>query len=149
MSAPCFGVFQDSGGSAPDGRDDGGGGGQGDEGDGGEWRPDTSGGEGRGEGQGNDTKRRPEAPNPFRYITYWFGFEFIVCTTLLLCSYLSTRSTFRFEQIVMQPCRFLFHVPFMFVAGLSATEFRQTIGVFVCHDLRRVNIARIMIGTVG
>ena len=24
-----------------------------------------------------------------------------------------------------------------FPAGLSATEFRQTIGAFVCHDLRR------------
>eukprot|EP00903_Cladosiphon_okamuranus_P014927 g13820.t2 len=57
---------QDGGGSAPDGRDDGGGGGQGDEGEGGEWRPDMSGGEGRGEGQGNDKRRRPDAPNPFR-----------------------------------------------------------------------------------
>ncbi|CAN0109706.1 unnamed protein product [Ectocarpus sp. 6 AP-2014] len=57
---------QDGGGSAPDGRDDGGGGGQGDEGEGGEWRTDMSGGEGKGEGQGNDKRRRPDAPNPFR-----------------------------------------------------------------------------------
>ena len=36
-------------------------------------------------------------------------------------------------------------------AGLSATEFRQTIGEFVCHDLRRVKLrlVSIMIGTVG
>lgn len=58
--------LQDGGGNAPDGREDGGGGGQGDEGEGGEWRPDMSGGEGKGEGQGNDTRRRPDAPNPFR-----------------------------------------------------------------------------------
>lgn len=63
---PFSQISQDGGGSAPDGRDDGGGGGQGEEGEGGEWRPDLSGGEGKGEGQGNDKRRRPDAPNPFR-----------------------------------------------------------------------------------
>ncbi|CAB1097864.1 unnamed protein product [Ectocarpus sp. CCAP 1310/34] len=57
---------QDGGGSAPNGRDDGGGGGQGEDGEGGEWRPDMASGEGKGEGQGNDKRRRPDAPNPFR-----------------------------------------------------------------------------------
>lgn len=95
----CFGVFQDGGGSAPDGRDDGGGGGQGDEGEGGEWRPDMSGGEGRGEGQGNDKKRRPEAPNPFRYI---IGLDMNTSSAFIHFGFvLFSRRTFSFEQIVM------------------------------------------------